>query len=402
MRRARAVAFVVASLCATGASAQVRHRRPMSPAPDVRYGFDNNGSAGGCRDYNCGSRCYDGHRGTDFPIGLGTVVVATADGTVVGTNNGCANYGGLGNTCGGRCGNYVQIQHADGTRTLFCHLQLNSLRVSRGQRVRCGQEIARSASSGNSTGPHLHLSWQRGGVSVDNFRGRCTSSPGMWTDQNPYPQSPGGGCACVPSAEVCDGRDNDCDGRVDEGLSRSCYTGPAGTQGRGVCRAGTQACSAGRWGACGGQVLPRAESCNRADDDCDGRVDDGVCAMDAGVPARDVPAARDVVDVVRGDVARGDVFDAGAPRDAVDVIDARTDDAPEEDVPTEDVPAEDVPAEDAVEFDDVPVDFDADVAPDDAVTDGGCGCRAGAATRRGSAPWALALLAVISLRRRRF
>jgi hypothetical protein len=95
----------------------------------------------------------------------------------------------------------------------------------------------------------------------------------------------------TPATETCNGVDDDCDGATDEGCScslgamRSCYGGPPSTQGVGRCRGGTQTCEAmggtTGWGACAGAVLPGAEVCNGADDNCDAVVDDG-CACDPG------------------------------------------------------------------------------------------------------------------------
>jgi hypothetical protein len=80
-------------------------------------------------------------------------------------------------------------------------------------------------------------------------------------------------------SEVCNGLDDDCDGSADEnnvcvcatGQTQSCYTGPAGTLGVGICAAGTQTCTAGVWGACQNQVQPGVENCALApDEDCNG------------------------------------------------------------------------------------------------------------------------------------
>ncbi|HEU4758983.1 MAG TPA: MopE-related protein, partial [Dehalococcoidia bacterium] len=80
---------------------------------------------------------------------------------------------------------------------------------------------------------------------------------------------------CKPTgAEVCDGQDNDCNGVVDDVSPDPCYSGPAGTAGVGRCRGGTQACADGG-SICAGEVVPTPEVCNTADDNCNGLVDDG-------------------------------------------------------------------------------------------------------------------------------
>ena len=202
----------------TAPASATKVRRPFAPAKSFGYGFDNNGTAGGCTDHECGGRCYNGHGGTDYPLVVGTQVLAGADGTVVSTNNGCANYGGLGSTCGGGCGNYVKIQHADGHFTLFCHMQLGSLTVSTGQKVKCGQVVGKSASSGNSSGPHLHFAWRTSGnANINSYSGKCSKYPSAWVSQGSYNGATGAQCECAAGTETCNGKDDDCDGQVDEG-----------------------------------------------------------------------------------------------------------------------------------------------------------------------------------------
>jgi hypothetical protein len=213
------------------ASAQVRHRRPMGPSPTVNYHFDNN-SAGGCRDYNCGGRCYDGHSGTDSRHrARATSVLAGADGTVIATNNGCANTGYVGNPCGGRCGNYVQLQHSDGSRhDLLPHaaqLPRGLARAARALRADAGALGELGQLIGAAPALRLASLGQRGFTGL--VPGALHERAGRVGRSERVPAEPRRRRAqCIPSPETCDGRDDDCDGRVDDGLSRSCYSGPDG------------------------------------------------------------------------------------------------------------------------------------------------------------------------------
>jgi hypothetical protein len=89
--------------------------------------------------------------------------------------------------------------------------------------------------------------------------------------------------------EVCNGQDDDCDRAIDESpesltqpLTLSCYDGPAGTQGVGVCSAGTRTCTSGTFSACVGEVTPATEVCNGVDDNCDGHIDEGIADIVTG------------------------------------------------------------------------------------------------------------------------
>jgi murein DD-endopeptidase MepM/ murein hydrolase activator NlpD len=54
-------------------------------------------------------------------------------------------------------GNYVLIRHANGEHSLYAHLRQGSVRVSAGESVSAGAQVAEAGSSGNSTEPHLHF-----------------------------------------------------------------------------------------------------------------------------------------------------------------------------------------------------------------------------------------------------
>ena len=89
--------------------------------------------------------------------------------------------------------------------------------------------------------------------------------------------------AVLPQTDICDGVDNDCDGRTDESLKKTCwsrdpefYTFLSPENPDTPCRLGVQRCEDGRWTNCENEVLPEPEVCDGVDNNCNGTVDDTV------------------------------------------------------------------------------------------------------------------------------
>lgn len=120
------------------------------------------------------------HAGTDFAGDTGDNVVSVLDGVV--------GYVGA----GGGYGNYIEVTHNDGTLSRYAHLE--AFNVSEGDTVNAGAVIGFMGSTGNSTGPHLHLEIEVGGEKVN---------PEEWLSEN--------GCDAPRDREVF----QDCDDAYD-------------------------------------------------------------------------------------------------------------------------------------------------------------------------------------------
>ena len=115
----------------------------------------------------------EGHNGIDFGARIGTPVLAVADGYVtISTDrvDGMAQYGKV-----------VAIEHANGLRSIYAHLDQRTLQS--GAEVRAGQQIGLSGASGKVSGPHLHLEVSDGTRRIDP----ASLIPGL--DQNATPSA---------------------------------------------------------------------------------------------------------------------------------------------------------------------------------------------------------------------
>ena len=102
------------------------------------------------------------HAGDDFSASqtykkkkkwIGTPVKATADGVVVTAKE------------DSRFGNYVEIDHGYGFKTVYAHM--NSLSVKKGDRVNRGQKLGGVGDTGRSTAAHLHYEVKRNDKTMD-------------------------------------------------------------------------------------------------------------------------------------------------------------------------------------------------------------------------------------------
>jgi hypothetical protein len=102
----------------------------------------------------------DSEYAIDIAMPVGTAIHAVRAGIVMDVEEDF-NKGGTDLEKFGDKANHVRILHKDGTMALYAHLDLASVNVRPGARVRAGQKIARSGNTGFSSGPHLHMAIQQ-------------------------------------------------------------------------------------------------------------------------------------------------------------------------------------------------------------------------------------------------
>lgn len=152
-------------------------------------------------DWNCGQNTYDtpngyNHQGIDiflWPFDENQVdneqtwAVAAAAGTILAKNDGEPDDNCAFNN---NTANYVILSHSDGSRSWYWHLKLNSVLTKPiGSSVAAGEYLGVIASSGNSTGPHLHFECYDENLDlIDPYSGTCNNlnTSTFWNTQKPY------------------------------------------------------------------------------------------------------------------------------------------------------------------------------------------------------------------------
>ncbi len=144
----------------------------------------------GVLSWDCTNHSYDGHDASDVALrsfgeqAIGVPIFAVQDGVVLTAQDGNPDM----NTCGFNCttnGNGVVIDHGGGRVCLYWHMRNGSVAPSVGDAVVAGEQIGLTASSGFSTGPHLHFATYEFGLQVEPWEGPCDLAPSHWVDQVP-------------------------------------------------------------------------------------------------------------------------------------------------------------------------------------------------------------------------
>lgn len=142
-----------------------------SSSPNLNYGYDLPYKKGETytvtQGYN-GNYSHTGLNALDFDMPEGTEVLAVRNGIIVevihDNKNGCPT-----DNCA-KYANYISIMHSDQTVAKYSHLKYKGSNVKIGDRVKKGDLIGFSGSTGKSNGPHLHFSCHRNPASNETLK----------------------------------------------------------------------------------------------------------------------------------------------------------------------------------------------------------------------------------------
>jgi len=168
--------------CQIGVTCEVQNYVDLDPSSQVR-------------DYQCGNRTYNGHKGVDFRLPslraqrAGVNVLAAAPGRVLRVRDGMPDMSvrerGVAAVNGRECGNSVVVDHGEGWSTQYCHMAQGSLLVKPGDKAEASQPLGRVGLSGMTEYPHLHFSVMFQGKIVEPFafeaaEGSCGGGRSLW------------------------------------------------------------------------------------------------------------------------------------------------------------------------------------------------------------------------------
>ena len=101
---------------------------------------------------------HKGEKALDFKVKTGTKVCAARDGIVTAVRKDSDKRGLKPENLSD--GNYITIQHGDGSVAWYWHFQKDGVLVNEGDTVKTGQWIGLSGNTGYSAFPHLHFEVQ--------------------------------------------------------------------------------------------------------------------------------------------------------------------------------------------------------------------------------------------------